>query len=82
VSVASFFFGALIPLATIIATLGAAQEPTVVTVSLGTLAALSWVGARIGGGSSRRAAMRVVIGGGIAMAATIGIGRILGASGV
>ena len=41
-----------------------------------------WIGAIIGGGSRRRAASRVVIGGALALAATFAIGRLLGASGL
>ena len=46
------------------------------------LALTGAVGAWIGGGRKVRAAMRVVVGGGLALAATFTIGNLLGASGV
>jgi VIT1/CCC1 family predicted Fe2+/Mn2+ transporter len=79
---ASFFVGALIPLLSILLTPRSARDPVTLVVSLATLAALGWVGARVGGGSPGKASLRVVVGGGIAMAVTIGIGRLLGASGL
>jgi VIT1/CCC1 family predicted Fe2+/Mn2+ transporter len=46
------------------------------------LAVTGAVGAWIGGGSRTRAAARVVVGGGLALAATFTIGNLLGASGI
>ena len=54
---------------------------TFVTV-LVALALTGALGAWIGGGSKARAAMRVVLGGALALAATFTIGNLLGASGV
>ncbi len=86
VSALSFFLGALIPLlAIVVAPVLAprrATDPIVVAVSLVSLAALGGAGARAGGAPPMRAALRVIVGGGIAMAVTIAIGRVLGASGV
>lgn len=81
-SAASFVLGALIPLLAILLAPTAARDVIVVVASLTTLATLGWLGSRVGGGSSARAAIRVVIGGGIAMAVTVGIGSLLGASGL
>lgn len=81
-SAGSFILGALVPLLVILLVPQGVRDPVVVAASLATLAALGWVGAQVGGGSQARAALRVVVGGGIAMAATIGIGRLLGASGL
>ncbi len=79
---ASFMGGAVIPLLAILLASGGARDPIVVAASLVSLAVLGWVGARIGGGSPAKASVRVVVGGGLAMAVTIGIGRLLGASGL
>jgi VIT1/CCC1 family predicted Fe2+/Mn2+ transporter len=46
------------------------------------LALTGALGAWIGGGSKTRAAVRVVVGGALALAATFVIGNLLGASGV
>jgi VIT1/CCC1 family predicted Fe2+/Mn2+ transporter len=46
------------------------------------LALTGGLGAWIGGGSKVRAAARVVVGGGLALAATFTIGNLLGASGI
>jgi VIT1/CCC1 family predicted Fe2+/Mn2+ transporter len=46
------------------------------------LAITGWFGAYIGGGSRLRAAVRVVIGGALALAATFLVGNLLGASGI
>jgi len=51
-------------------------------VVLAALGVTGWIGARIGGGSRSRAAIRVVIGGALALAATFAIGHLLGASGL
>jgi VIT1/CCC1 family predicted Fe2+/Mn2+ transporter len=78
----SFFTGALIPLLAILLAPRSVRDPVMLVVSLATLAALGWVGARVGGGSPVKASVRVVVGGGVAMAVTVGIGRLLGASGL
>jgi VIT1/CCC1 family predicted Fe2+/Mn2+ transporter len=46
------------------------------------LALTGALGAWIGGGSRFRAAVRVVVGGALALAATFSIGNLLGATGV
>jgi VIT1/CCC1 family predicted Fe2+/Mn2+ transporter len=46
------------------------------------LALTGALGAWIGGGSRLRAAVRVVVGGALALAATFSIGNLLGATGV
>jgi vacuolar iron transporter family protein len=54
----------------------------VVVASLAALAVLDWLGARVGAASPARASVRVAVGGGLAMAATVGIGHLLGGSGL
>ena len=77
-SAVSFSIGALIP---IIATLLAARNMTewsIVVASLVGLGISGAVGASLGGGHKVRAAARVFIGGGIAMAITAFIGHLIG----
>jgi vacuolar iron transporter family protein len=81
-SAASFVVGALIPLVAILVASDTARDWIVVAASLFALAALGSVGARVGGASPARASVRVTVGGGLAMAATIGIGHLLGGSGL
>jgi VIT1/CCC1 family predicted Fe2+/Mn2+ transporter len=79
VSAASFSAGASVPLAVA----WAAGPPVAWVTAVVSLAALSVLGAlaaRMGGASAVRGALRVVAGGGLAMAVTAGIGRLLGVS--
>jgi VIT1/CCC1 family predicted Fe2+/Mn2+ transporter len=46
------------------------------------LAITGAVGAQIGGSSRRRASVRVILGGALALVMTYAIGRLLGASGI
>jgi VIT1/CCC1 family predicted Fe2+/Mn2+ transporter len=56
--------------------------PVTFVAVLVALAITGTLSATIGGSSRRRATLRVVIGGALALAATYGIGALLGASGV
>ena len=77
-SASAFALGSLIPiLATVIATSGQGAV-TIVIVSLVALALSGTVGALIGGGSKILAALRVLAGGGAAMAITYFIGHLVG----
>jgi VIT1/CCC1 family predicted Fe2+/Mn2+ transporter len=79
-SAASFALGAGVPLA--VASLVPVGTITVgvIAASLVVLAVLGAVGAHAGGAGIGRGVIRVVALGGIAMAITIGLGRVLGAS--
>ncbi len=78
----SFTIGAILPLLAILLPPETWRVPVTFVAVLVALAATGWLGARIGGGSRTRAAVRVVIGGALALAATYLIGNLLGASGV
>ncbi len=80
ISAASYAFFALIPIAALLVAPGALRIPTIAIVSLASLAALGAFGAHLGGALLSRAALRVTIGGGLAMAVTAAIGRAVGAS--
>ena len=78
ISAASFACFALIPIAGLLAAPEAARLPAIAAVSLAALAALGTVGGHLGGAPLLRAALRVTMGGGLAMAVTAAIGRLLG----
>ena len=76
-SMVAFSIGAIIPIIAALTGDSHAAAPIVV-VSLIFLAISGWVGAVIGGGNKVVAALRVLIGGGLAMAVTALIGHIVG----
>jgi VIT1/CCC1 family predicted Fe2+/Mn2+ transporter len=81
-SAVAFTIGAALPMLAILLPPTGIRVPLTfgtVLVALGLTGAL---GAWIGGGSRSRAAVRVVVGGALALAATFTIGNLLGASGV
>ena len=80
VSAASFAVGAAAPL---LAVLLAPAEARIVVTAVATLillAVLGAIGGRLGGAPTMPAALRVAVGGGLAMAATALIGRLVGAA--
>jgi VIT1/CCC1 family predicted Fe2+/Mn2+ transporter len=78
VSAASFALAGLIPLLAMLAAPAGARVAVVVAVALVLLATLGGVGARLGGASLGRGALRVVVGGGLAMAVTALVGQLFG----
>ncbi|HKT76145.1 MAG TPA: VIT family protein [Sphingobium sp.] len=79
-SAATFAVGALAPVLTVLATPRPHILLVVVFTSLICLAALGYVGARLGGGKQLRSVSRVVFWGVLAMVATAGAGRLFGAA--
>jgi VIT1/CCC1 family predicted Fe2+/Mn2+ transporter len=79
VSAASFAGGAALPLLALLLAPPAARIAVIAASALGLLALLGAVGGRLGGAAAGRAALRVTVGGGLAMAATALIGRLVGA---
>jgi VIT1/CCC1 family predicted Fe2+/Mn2+ transporter len=75
VSFASFGF---VPIIALLLASPALRIPAMALLSLASLAALGAVGGYLGGAPMRRAALRVTLGGGLAMAVTAGIGRAFG----
>jgi VIT1/CCC1 family predicted Fe2+/Mn2+ transporter len=78
VSAASFATFSLVPLLAHLASPPLARVWMVAGVSLAALGALGALGAHLGGAPRLRAAMRVTLGGGLAMAVTAGVGRLMG----
>src|SRR5258708_4780824 len=81
-SAASFTIGALLPLVAILAPPAAWRVPVTFVAVLVALAVTGEVSARLGGTSRRAAVARVVIGGGLGMLVTYGVGRLVHAAGI
>jgi VIT1/CCC1 family predicted Fe2+/Mn2+ transporter len=80
ISAASFASFAMVPITGLLVVPAALGIPVVVAVSLASLAVLGAFGGYLGGAPLGRAALRVTLGGALAMAVTAVIGRILGIS--
>ncbi len=80
ISATSFAVFASLPIAALLVTPAAWRVPAIAAVSLGSLAALGALGGDLGGAPRGRAALRVTLGGGLAMVVTALIGRLLGVS--
>ncbi|MEV8181000.1 VIT family protein [Specibacter sp. NPDC078692] len=81
-SAAAFTIGAILPLIAILLPPTAWRIPVTFAAVLLALALTGTLSAAIGGSSKTTSAVRLVIGGALALAATYGIGSLLGASGV
>jgi len=82
VSALSFAVGAAVPLILIVAAPIGIRIPVTALAALAMLGLLGAVGARLGGAGAGRAALRVTIGGGLAMVLTAVIGQLVGATGL
>ena len=80
ISAASFAGFALVPIAALLVAPAALRIPMIAASSLLSLAALGAFGGHLGGAPIGRAALRVTLGGALAMTVTALIGRILGIS--
>jgi len=79
-SAASFAVGAALPLAALVLAPERARIAVIAVAALALLGALGAVGGYVGGASMLRAAVRVLVGGGLAMGVTALIGRLVGAA--
>lgn len=79
-SAVAFLAGGVLPLAALFLTPPPALIPVVVVVVLVALAVTGVLGARLGGSPPLRPAIRVLVGGALALAATILVGFLLGAT--
>jgi VIT1/CCC1 family predicted Fe2+/Mn2+ transporter len=80
-SAISFTLGAILPMLAILLPPEAWRVPVTFASVLVALAVTGGVGAHLGGGSRGKAALRVVVGGAMALAFTFMVGRLLGAVG-
>lgn len=78
ISATSFASFAVVPIAALLVAPAAWRIPVVALLSLASLAALGTFGGHLGGAPLGRAALRVTIGGALAMAVTAAIGRLFG----
>jgi VIT1/CCC1 family predicted Fe2+/Mn2+ transporter len=78
ISAASFASFAVVPIVALLVAPTASRIPALAAVSLVTLAGLGAFGGHLGGAPLGRAALRVTVGGALAMAVTAAIGRIVG----
>ncbi len=77
-SFAAFTVGALLPLVAILAPPTPLRVPICFCAVLAALALTGTVSARLGGSPTRRAALRTVLGGALAMAVTYAVGHLVG----
>lgn len=77
-SAIAFTIGALLPLVAILAPGPSARVPVTIAAVLVALGIAGAVSARIGGGSPRRAVVRIVVGGAAGLLLTYGIGHLFG----
>lgn len=82
VSAASFAALALLPVLALVVAPASVRIFAIAVVSLVSLGVLGALGGRLGGAPMGRASLRVLLGGGAAMATTALIGRLLGAAGI
>ena len=82
VSAASFASAAVVPLIVLLLAPAAMRIPLIAASALVTLGVLGALGAWLGGAPAVRGAVRVTIGGGLAMAATAIIGKLLDVAGL
>jgi VIT1/CCC1 family predicted Fe2+/Mn2+ transporter len=80
VSAVSFIAGAIVPIIVVVLSSAALRVPLTVVVTLVGLVLLGATGAQLGGAPKQRAAIRVLIGGALALAIAMGIGRITGSA--
>jgi len=77
-SALTFSAGAIVPLLAVVVAADRWLQPVVAIVSLFCLTALGWLGAKAGGAQVVKSIVRVTFWGILAMALTMGIGRIFG----
>ena len=80
VSALSFFVGAIVPILVVLVTSASLRVPCTMVITLAGLGVLGAVGARLGGAPQRRAAVRVLVGGALALLIALGIGRLTGSA--
>ncbi|QLY30627.1 VIT1/CCC1 transporter family protein [Nocardia huaxiensis] len=81
-SAIAFTLGALLPLLAILLPPVSWRIPVTFAAVLVALAITGSISSRLGGSNPRKAVLRVVIGGALAMAVTYGIGQLAGVSGI
>ncbi len=78
VSAVSFVAGAVVPIIVVAAAPAGVRVILTMVITLAGLVALGTLGARLGGAPQRRAAVRVFVGGTLALVISLGIGKLTG----
>jgi vacuolar iron transporter family protein len=78
VSALTFVVGAIVPILVVAIASASARIPATIAVALVALGVLGSIGARVGGAPVRKAAIRVLVGGSLAMVASLLIGQVTG----
>ena len=78
ISAASFAVSSLVPIAALLLAPATHHVPAIALVSLASLALLGALGGRLGGARMIPAAVRITVGGALAMGVTAVIGRLVG----
>ncbi len=78
ISALSFALFALIPIGALLVAPASLRSPVIAAVSLLSLGLMGALGGHLGGAARLPAALRVTVGGGLAMLVTAGIGRLFG----
>jgi vacuolar iron transporter family protein len=81
-SAAAFVAGSVVPIVAILVPPTSIRVPVAFASVIVALACTGAISARVGGASKRRATLRVIVGGALAMAITYSIGEIFGVAGV
>ncbi len=79
-STVAFSIGAAVPLVATAVAASSIRIVTIITVTLIALVGLGYTGARLGGAAPGRPIARVVVGGALAMAVTMAVGKLFGAA--
>lgn len=82
VSAASFAAASLLPILALLLAPAAYRLPVIALAGLASLVVLGVVGGHLANNRKGRAALRVLLGGGLAMAVSMLVGRMLGAAGI
>ena len=80
VSALSFVIGAIVPILIVAVAPAGIRVPLTMAVTLVGLVALGAAGAKLGGAPMRRAAVRVLVGGALALLISLAIGRLTGSA--
>jgi VIT1/CCC1 family predicted Fe2+/Mn2+ transporter len=80
VSAVSFVIGAVVPVLIVALVSASLRVPLTMIITLVGLVALGATGAKLGGAPQRRAAIRVLVGGALALLISLGIGRLTGSA--
>jgi len=78
ISAVSFASFALLPILALLVSPAPLQIAAMATISLASLGGLGALGAHLGGAPIARGALRVILGGGLAMAVTAAVGHLFG----